>query len=140
MRYVVGAGECHAMQYAGDMLSRPSVSGVRRQEDDMAKYMWTGSYTLEGTKGLIAEGGSARRAVIEKMMASMGGKLECMYFSFGSDDVLIIVDAPDNVSAAAVALTVAGSGAVRGKMTVLLTPEEVDKATKKTPAYRAPGA
>jgi uncharacterized protein with GYD domain len=106
----------------------------------MAKYMWTGSYTLEGTKGLIAEGGSGRKAAVEKMLASMGGKLESMYFTFGSDDVLIIVDAPDNVSAASVALTVAASGAVRGKMTVLLTPEEVDQASKKSPTYRPPGA
>jgi uncharacterized protein with GYD domain len=74
------------------------------------------------------------------MMASLGGKLECMYFSFGSDDVMLIVDAPDNISAASVGLTVAASGAVRGKMTVLLTPEEVDQATKKSPAYRPPGS
>lgn len=106
----------------------------------MAKYMWSGSYTAEGTKGLIAEGGSARKAVIEKMMASMGGKLECMYFSFGSDDVVIIVDAPDNVGAASVALTVAATGAVKGRMTVLLTPAEIDQAAKKSPAYRPPGA
>ena len=71
-------------------------------------------------------------------MASMGGKLECMYFAFGSDDVVLIVDAPDNVGAASVALTVAASGAVRGKMTVLLTPAEVDQATKKSPAYKPP--
>lgn len=106
----------------------------------MAKYMWTGSYTAEGSKGVIAEGGSARKAAVEKMLASVGGKLECIYFSFGSDDVVIIVDTPDNVSAAAVGLTVAASGAVRGKMTVLLTPEEIDKAAKKSPTYRRPGA
>ncbi|MFO1122863.1 MAG: GYD domain-containing protein [Hyphomicrobiales bacterium] len=105
----------------------------------MAKYMWSGSYTPQGSKGVIAEGGSARKAAVEKMLASVGGKLECIYFSFGSDDVVIIVDAPDNVSAAAVGLTVAASGAVHGKMTVLLTPEEIDKAAKKSPAYRAPG-
>lgn len=106
----------------------------------MAKYMWQGSYTAEGTKGVIAEGGSSRRAVVEKMLAGMGGKLESFYFSFGTDDVVIIVEAPDNVSAAAVGLTVAASGAVRGRMTVLLTPDEIDKATKKSPAYRPPGA
>jgi uncharacterized protein with GYD domain len=123
------------------MLSRPKpppCGGCR--EDIMPKYMWTGSYTTEGTKGVIAEGGSSRKAVVEKMLASMGGKLESFYFSFGTDDVVIIVDAPDNVSAAAVGLTVAASGAVRGKMTVLLTVEEIDKATKKSPAYRPPGA
>jgi uncharacterized protein with GYD domain len=136
--YAIDTGECHALNQPVTCCPGES-RRFRRQEDSMAKYMWTGSYTHEGTKGLIAEGGSSRRAVVEKMLASMGGKLECMYFSFGSDDVLIIVDAPDNVSAASVALTVAASGAVRGKMTVLLTPEEIDQATKKSPAYRPPG-
>lgn len=106
----------------------------------MAKYMWTGSYTADGTKGVIAEGGSSRKAVVEKLLASVGGKLECFYFSFGTDDVVIVVDAPDNVSAAAVGLTVAASGAVKGKLTVLLTPAEIDQAAKKSPAYRPPGA
>lgn len=67
-------------------------------------------------------------------------KLECLYFSFGTDDVVLIVDAPDNVSAAAVGLTVAASGAVKGKLTVLLTPEEIDQAARKSPNYRPPGA
>ncbi len=112
----------------------------RQQEDGMAKYMWTGSYTAQGTKGVIAVGGSARKAVVEKMLASVGGKLECLYFALGSDDVVIIVDVPDNVSAAAIGLTVAASGAVTGRMTVLMTPEEIDQAVKKSPAYRPPGA
>lgn len=105
----------------------------------MAKYMWTGSYTAEGTRGVIAEGGSARKAVVEKMAASMGGKLECLYFAIGADDVVIIFDAPDNVSAAAVGLTVAASGAVQGRLTVLMTPDEIDQAAKTSPAYRPPG-
>lgn len=105
----------------------------------MAKYMFTGSYTAQGTKGVIAEGGSARKAAVEKLLASMGGKLESFYFAFGSDDVVIIVDAPDNVGAAAVGLTVAASGAVTGRLTVLLTPEEIDQAVKRSPAYRPPG-
>ena len=106
----------------------------------MAKYMWSGSYTAAGTKGVIAEGGTSRKAAVEKMLASVGGKLECLYFAFGSDDVVIIVDAPDNVSAAAVGLTVGASGAVSGRMTVLLTPEDIDQAAKKSPAYRPPGS
>lgn len=106
----------------------------------MAKYMWSGSYTAQGTKGVIAEGGSGRKAVVEKMLESLGGKLECLYYAFGSDDVIIIVDLPDNVSAAAIGLTVASSGAVSGKLTVLLTPEEIDKAAKMSPAYKPPGA
>jgi uncharacterized protein with GYD domain len=106
----------------------------------MAKYMWTGSYTAQGTKGLIAEGGSSRKAVVEKMLESMGGKLESFYFALGSDDVVIIVDVPDSVSAAAIGLTVGASGMVQGRSTLLLTPEEIDQAAKKSPAYRPPGA
>jgi len=46
---------------------------------------------------------------------------------------------PDNVSAAALSLAVSASGAVKTQMTVLLTPEEIDQATKKTVSYRPPG-
>lgn len=106
----------------------------------MAKYMWTGSYTAEGSKGVMAEGGSSRKAVVEKLVASQGGTLECLYFAFGSDDVVIIIDVPDNIGAAAIGLAVAASGAVRGRITVLMTPEEIDQAARKSPAYKPPGA
>ncbi|MFN4141990.1 GYD domain-containing protein [Aestuariivirga sp.] len=105
----------------------------------MPKIMWSGSYTPQGTKGVIAEGGSGRRAAVEKMLGSLGGKLECMYFAFGSDDVVLIAELPDNVSAAAVGLTVGAAGSAQGRMTVLLTPEEIDQAAKKSPEYRPPG-
>lgn len=105
----------------------------------MPKIMWSGSYTQQGTKGVISDGGTKRREAIDKMLTSMGGRLECLYFSFGSDDVMLIADVPDNVSAAAIGLAVAASGSVHGRMTILLTPEEIDQATKKSPAYRAPG-
>jgi uncharacterized protein with GYD domain len=105
----------------------------------MPKIMWSGSYTQQGTKGVISDGGTKRREAIEKMLTSMGGRLECLYFSFGSDDVMLIADVPDNVSAAAIGLAVAASGSVHGRMTILLTPEEIDQATRKSPAYRAPG-
>ena len=74
-----------------------------------------------------------------KAIESAGGKLESFYFAFGGVDVFMIVDLPDNVSAAAAALTGVESGAVTTKTIVLLTPEEMDKAAKKTVAYHAPG-
>ncbi len=46
---------------------------------------------------------------------------------------------PDNVTAAALSLTVNAAGAVTAKVIVLLTPEEIDAAAKKTPNYRPPG-
>jgi uncharacterized protein with GYD domain len=105
----------------------------------MPKYLVEFSYTLEGTKGVMKEGGSARRAVTEKLVQSLGGKLEAYYFTFGESDGFAIVDMPDATSAAAANLTVGASGAVRTKTTVLITPEEVDEAVKKSPTYRPPG-
>lgn len=104
----------------------------------MPKYLVQANYVGEGLKGLLKEGGSSRQAMVEKAVGSMGGSVESMYYAFGDTDVFIIVDMPDNVSMAAVALTVAASGAVNFKSTVLLTPAEVDKAVKKTPHYSPP--
>ncbi len=106
----------------------------------MAKYLIEGSYVGEGIKGLLKEGGSSRRQAVDKLLASVGGKVDSFYYAFGDVDVYIVVDVPDNVTAAAIALTVGASGVVRIKTTVLMTPEEVDAAAKKSPAYRAPGA
>lgn len=105
----------------------------------MAKFMWTGSYTAEGSKGIIAEGGSSRKAMVEKMAESLGCKLECMYFALGTDDIVIIMEGPDTVTAASISLTVAAAGAAKGRLTVLMTAEEVDRAAKMSPAYRPPG-
>ena len=105
----------------------------------MPKYLFQVNYVGEGVKGLLKEGGSSRRAATEKMVQSMGGKIEAYYFCFGEHDCYVIADFPDNATAAAVALTVSASGAVVAKTTVLMTPEELDIAVKKSPSYRAPG-
>ena len=105
----------------------------------MAKYLLQGAYTVEGAKGLLKDGGSKRRAAIEAMIKGLGGRLETFYFAFGDTDVYAIVDVPDQVTASALALTVGASGAASVKTTVLVTPEEVDQAVKKTVKYRAPG-
>lgn len=106
----------------------------------MAKFLIEANYIGEGVKGLLKEGGTARSAAVEKLLASVGGKVESFYYAFGDRDAYVTIDVPDNVTAAAVALAVAASGAVNLKTIVLMTPEEVDQATKKSPAYRAPGA
>ena len=105
----------------------------------MPKYLFQGAYMGEGLKGLLKEGGSKRRETVEQTLKGMGGTLEAFYYAFGEDDVFAIVDLPDNVSTTAFALIVNASGAVKVKTTVLLTPEEVDQATKKSIAYRPPG-
>jgi uncharacterized protein with GYD domain len=105
----------------------------------MPKYLIRASYIGDGIQGLRQEGGSARRAVTEKACNSVGGKLEAYYFAFGKTDVVAIMDLPDNVTAAGIALIAAASGKVDIKTTVLLTPEEVDAAVKVTGDYRPPG-
>ena len=105
----------------------------------MAKYLVTGSYTTEGLKGLLKEGGTGRRSAVEAAIKAMGGRLEAYYFAFGEHDVVSIADVPDNVSAAALAMGISSTGTVRTQTTVLLTPEEVDQATRKVVSFRAAG-
>ena len=105
----------------------------------MAKYLFHGSYTLDGIRGVVKDGGSKRRAAAQQAVQSVGGKMESFYFTFGKDDVIAIIDAPDNVSVAAVSLAIASAGGFRGRTTILLTPEEMDTAAKKAVSYRAPG-
>ncbi|MGO4872805.1 MAG: GYD domain-containing protein [Roseiarcus sp.] len=105
----------------------------------MPKYLFEAHYTAAGAKGVAKEGGTGRRTAIAKMAEALGGKLESFYFAFGGVDAYVVVDAPDNVTAAAVALAVNQSGAASVKTVVLITPEEMDKAGKKTVDYRPPG-
>jgi len=98
-----------------------------------------GSYSAEGAKGLVKEGGSQRKAAVEKMASSAGGKLEAFYFAYGDRDVYSIVDLPDVNSGAALSLAATASGVVRLSMIMLLTPEDIDAACKKAVNYRPPG-
>jgi uncharacterized protein with GYD domain len=106
----------------------------------MPKYLIQSSYTAEGVKGVLAKGGTARRSAAEAAAKSVGGKVEQFYFAFGETDVVAIIDLPDHASAAALSLAVTASGDIRTKATVLLTPEEIDAASKKSPDFRPPGA
>jgi len=106
----------------------------------MPKYLIQANYTNAGVSGLLKEGGTKRRAIVEEMFKSMGGTLETFYFAFGDTDVYVIGDLPDNAAATALALRVNAAGAASCKTTVLITPQEVDEAVKKPVTYQAPGA
>ncbi len=105
----------------------------------MAKYLIQGNYVGEGIKGLLKEGGTSRREAIEELASSLGGSVESVYYAFGDTDAYVILDMPDHASVTAAALMASATGAVNVKTTVLMTPEEIDEAAKKTPSYRAPG-
>lgn len=106
----------------------------------MPKYLYVTSYNADGVRGLLKDGGTARRKAAEEVAKSVGGTVESFYFGFGEKDSYVICDLPDNEAAAAVALTVSGSGTITARTVVLLTPEEMDAATKRSVTFRAPGA
>ena len=104
----------------------------------MPKYLVEASYTHEGLKGILKSGGTARKKALQQLAKSLGGKLEAFYFSFGDSDVYVLLDLPDNTDAAAASIVTTASGAVKAKVTVLLTPEEIDTAAKKSVDYTPP--
>jgi uncharacterized protein with GYD domain len=105
----------------------------------MPKYLVQASYTADGTKGLLKDGGVKRRAAASALVESLGGKVDCFYFAFGETDVVAIVDLPDGTSAAAASLAINATGLVTSRLSVLLTPEEIDQAARKSFTYTPPG-
>jgi uncharacterized protein with GYD domain len=106
----------------------------------MAKYLVKARYTAEGTRGLMKEGGTARVESVSKLTKKLGGKVEAFYFAYGECDAYVIVDVDEEAAALALSLAVNASGAVTLEMVPLITAKQMDEATKKTVAYRAPGA
>jgi uncharacterized protein with GYD domain len=106
----------------------------------MPKFIVEATYTAEGHKGLAKDKASGRKAAIKQAVKKLGGKLDAIYFCLGESDVILIVDMPDHVSAAALSCAACASGMARTKTMVLMTVEEADEALSKPVAYRAPGA
>lgn len=105
----------------------------------MTKYLWQVSYTAEGARGLLAEGGTARRDAITRMVESVGGSVEACYFAFGGADLYVIGEVPDEVAAAALSIQTKASGAAATQSIVLVAPEQVDEAVRRQADYRPPG-
>ena len=107
----------------------------------MAKYLLKVSYSADGLKGVIKEGGTSRVKAVERALAGVGGSLESFYFAFGGDDVYVTVDVPDHPSAIAMAAAVGTSGAISSYQTVvLLSPSDVDQAMNVAVDYSPPGS
>jgi uncharacterized protein with GYD domain len=104
------------------------------------KFLLKASYTSQGVKGIMDAGGTSRRDAVAAMAAEVGGKVESFYFAFGGTDAYVIVDYPNNQTAAAASMAVNASGAVTAEVVVLLTPEEIDEAAEVPNSYRPPGA
>jgi len=108
----------------------------------MPLYMWQGAYTSEGWAAMI-EKPQNRVQAVRPAIERLGGKIRSAFFCFGEYDVILIVEMPDNVSAAALSMAIASGGAIRNsKITVLITPDDGLAAMKKASAagYTAPKA
>ena len=105
----------------------------------MPRYLFRARYTQQGISGVVKEGGSSRAAAVEQTLQGLGGRAESQYWAFGEDDYILIAELPDNVSAAALAATVAQSGAASITTSPLLTAEEIDQVTQRQVQYRPPG-
>ena len=106
----------------------------------MPKFLIQASYTAQGVEGVRSKGGTSRRDAVAEAIRGVGGQLESFYFAFGDHDAYVVADLPDNEAAAAIALSVNAAGGVSAKTVVLLTPEEVDQAAKRSIDYRPPGS
>jgi uncharacterized protein with GYD domain len=105
----------------------------------MPKYLVNASYSPEGIRGVLKKGGTARAEAVRHAIEGMGGTVLSFDFAFGADDAVVLVELPDNVAAAAVGLAVSAAGHASTRITVLLSPAEIDQAAKATVAYTPPG-
>jgi uncharacterized protein with GYD domain len=106
----------------------------------MGTYMIVGTYTAEGARGVLDEGGTGRLAAARAAIASMGGTVESFHFALGQDDWYVIVNLPDAAAAAAISLVGTASGTLRSRAIALITPEEMDAVAGRTIDFRPPGA
>jgi len=131
-------------------LSRPTTpasqgyDGLTKEVVTMAKYAVLGGYTAEAWSKMVENPGD-RTAAVTKAVEALGGKLETFYWSFGDDDFLGIIEAPDDIAAAAFSVAVGSSGSLRNLRTIkLISIDEGRKMLEKAKAtkavYAPPGA
>jgi uncharacterized protein with GYD domain len=135
----VSSRDCVGLDFSAIAPALGNQSHTKGSKFTVTKYLAKSSYSLEGIQSLLKDGGIEKREAVQQLAASLGGTVEAYYYAFGETDAYVILDFPDNVSAATASLVVSAAGRARVKMTVLLTPEEVDEVAKKSAVYAAPG-
>jgi uncharacterized protein with GYD domain len=95
----------------------------------MPKYLFQAKYSEKGLLAILEEGGSKRFHVMGNAIMQLGGKVEAFYYALGETDLYLIVDLPDTVNASAFSLLINASETVKVNTVVLVTPEELDRAT-----------
>jgi uncharacterized protein with GYD domain len=108
----------------------------------MAYFLLQGVYTADAWKTLVTNP-QDRIEVVRPVIERLGGSVESGWFAFGEYDVVLIMQMPDNVSAAAFALAVASGGTFKShKTTPLMTMKEGIEAMRKAAGtgYKGPGS
>lgn len=90
----------------------------------MPFYLFKGRYSTESLKSMV-DTPQDREAAAAKLIEAVGGKLHHLFFCFGDEDVIALIEAPDDQAMAAGALAVGASGSMAGGSTVkLMTSKE----------------
>ena len=107
----------------------------------MPHYLCQLSYTKESVKALV-DNPQNRIEAVRPAFEELGVTLREAFLAFGDYDVVYLLEAPDNVRAAAISLAVtAGGGVEHYKTTPLMTWEEGVEAMRVAggSGYRPPG-
>jgi len=109
----------------------------------MSRYAFFFSYTSEAWARMISAPGD-RSAAVRRVLGSLGGSLECIYWMLGSQDGIAICELPDSVSAAAVSIAVTSTGSfARNETRELLSQEQLGQALQRASttarAFQPPG-
>jgi uncharacterized protein with GYD domain len=108
----------------------------------VAHYLVQLAYTPEAWAAQL-KNPQNRNEVVRPALEKVGARFEAVYYAFGKCDVVAIVEASDNVSAAALSLAISASGALKAyETTPLMSIEEGIEAMRKggevAAAYRPP--
>ena len=97
----------------------------------MPSYLVQVAYTSEAMAAMLKKP-QDRSAVVGKAVAKLGGSLKSAWLTFGDYDTVVLVEMPDNISAAAFAMAISAGGSCSAvKTTPLLSVEEGITAMKK---------
>jgi uncharacterized protein with GYD domain len=106
----------------------------------MPYYMFQARYTAAALKAMV-DTPQDREVAARPLVEAVGGTLHHLFFCFGEDDVVALIEVPDDNAMAAAALAIGASGAFSGGATTKLMTsgeamEAMATAHKATASFR----
>jgi uncharacterized protein with GYD domain len=107
----------------------------------MPKFLMQATFTPDGVKNLIEQGGTKRQEQLQGLAQSLGGTLEAVYFSPQRNEGFVILDLPDGqrINLAGTLMAVNAGGFVQIKAQPVLTARELDSAVERARSIKVPG-